>query len=416
MKNKFYLLGVLLFTVLFLLGISASTIVSPALNVLAKENRMIKSGLLYSDVYFAEQDFMKCLGITEVDEIQVKELPVAAQGVLKLGTLHVTEGQTIKSEYLSMLHFTPNDESVKEANLVFSHGETEIPCVVKYLDAVNYSPVFASQNGEVETYKNVSCYGTVRMNDPEGDLVQLQVISHPEHGTLSVTDPARGNYTYQPSSGFVGKDTFSVVACDAYGNYSEPKTIEVRVGKTDVSFVDTVGHWCENAAISLYEKGIVEVANYQSGAVFCPDDAVTREEFITMVMKSMSVDTLTDNDTSFADNGAIDVRYRPYVATAARMGYIQGREVDGQTCFDPKATITKAEAAVVMNRIFAPEEVEYISVFADDSAIPSWAKTAVYALTSAGVFNGDANGHIAPSVLLSRAQSVQMLYNCMTEQ
>ena len=54
--------------------------------------------------------------------------------------------------------------------------------------------------------------------------------------------------------------------------------------------------------------------------------------------------------------------------------------------------------------------------FADDGAIPTWAKGAIYALTSAGVFNGDGEGVIAPSAVLSRAQTVQMLYNILEEQ
>ena len=52
-----------------------------------------------------------------------------------------------------------------------------------------------------------------------------------------------------------------------------------------------------------------------------------------------------------------------------------------------------------------------VSVFADDSAIPTWARGAVYALTAAGVFNGDGEGAIRPSALLDRASTVQMLYN-----
>lgn len=415
MKTNFRLIFVSVIAFVLILSAVAAPIVSPALNVLAKGNKMIKSGLVYSDVYFSEQDFMKCLGIPEVESVKVEALPPAADGILKLGTLHVTEGQTIKTEYLSMLRFVPASDAVVGTDITFSCGGTEVPCVVKLLDEVNYAPTFAAEEDAVSTYINVSCYGNVRASDPEGDPVDLQVVSYPQHGTLTVTDASRGNYKYTPTDGFIGEDSFVVVARDDYGNYSAAQTISVHVEKTGIFFTDTTGHWCENAAISLYEAGAVEVANYQNGLVFCPDDNVSREEFITMVMKAMNVSTLTDTDTSFADNSAIDVRYRPYVATAQRMGYISGRADSGVSYFDPTANITKAEAAVVMNNILGMEE-EYVSVFADDSAIPTWAKTAVYALTSAGVFNGDGEGMVAPSALLSRAQTVQMLYNVLDEQ
>ncbi len=411
MKRKGFAVIALVFASVFTLGALASAIVSPALNVLAKENKMIKSGLVCNDVYFSEQDFMKCLGVAEVNSVKAEKLPSSADGVLKLGTLHVSEGQTIRKEYLSMLRFVPNAEGVMGASMLFSCDGTAVPCEVKLLDTVNYAPTFATAEAEIETYCNVRCYGYMRANDPEGDDVDLQVVSYPEHGTLSVTDPVRGNYTYTPNAGFVGSDSFTLVARDEFGNYSSAKSVDVRVTKTGVSFADTEGHWCENAAISLYEAGAIEVSNYQNGLVFCPDDKVSREEFISMAMKALSVDTLTDAESSFADNDSIDVRYRPYVATAQRMGYINGREKDGEVYFDPKASITKAEAAVVLNNVLGLDGGEYVSVFADDSAIPTWAKTAVNALTGAGVFNGDGEGIVAPSALLSRAQTVQMLYN-----
>lgn len=416
MKTKFRPIFVSVIAILLVVSACAAPIVSPALNVLSKKNTLIKSGLVYNDVYFSEQDFMKCLGISKVDSVKVEALPPAADGTLKLGTLYVTEGQTIKNEYLSMLRFVPAADSVLGTDITFSCDGTEIPCVVKLLDSVNYAPTFASEEDTVRTYRNVSCYGNVRSSDPEGDVTDLQVVSYPKHGTLTVTNAARGSYCYTPSDDFVGEDSFVVVARDSYGNYSGVQTVSVHVAKTGVSFMDTAGHWCENAAIALYEVGAAEAAKYQSGLVFCPDDTVSREEFITMIMKTLGASTLTDSDTSFADNASIDVRYRPYVATAQRMGYIHGRDDDGQLCFDPKASITKAEAAVVINNVLGLEEGEYVMTFADDGAIPTWAKGAIYALTSAGVFNGDGEGVIAPSAVLSRAQTVQMLYNILEEQ
>lgn len=397
----------------FTASVFAAAIVSPALNVLAKNNRMIKSGLVYSDIYFSEQDFMKCLGVTSIDSITVESLPAAADGTLKLGTLNVAEGQTVSSKYLSVLRFVPANENIAGTELVFSVAGTEIPCMLKFLDEVNYAPTFADDSDELNTYRNVSCYGNLSSIDPDGDITDLQIVSYPEHGTLTITNPTRGSYKYTPSMNFIGKDEFVVVARDGYGNYSPAQKVNVNVEKAVVTFADTAGHWCENAAITLYEAGAADAVNYQSGMVFCPEDNVTREEFITMAMKALGIDTLTDSNTSFADNSSIDVKYRPYVATAQRLGYISGKDVDGLMCFVPKGNITKSEAAVVINNILGMEEGSYVATFADDGAIPTWAKSAVYALTSAGVFNGDGEGKIEPSAILSRAQSVQMLYNIL---
>lgn len=402
-------------TIVFVLTLSlsafASPIVSPALNVIAKNNRMIKSGLVSSDIYFSEQDFMKCLGVSSIESVKVAELPSVAEGTLKLGTLIVTEGQTVKSEYLSLLRFVPADEKVNSASIVFSHGGTEIPCTLKFLDGVNYAPVFAKESCDVSTYCNVSYYGNARMSDPEGDSLDLQVVSYPKHGYLTVTDSLRGSYRYTPMQNFVGDDEFVLVARDNCGNYSSVSTVKVRVEKNDVFFTDAKGHWCENAAICLYEKGIADAVMLGGGLVFSPSDNVTREEFVVMVMKALDAVTLTDSDTSFADNSEIDIRYRPYVATAERLGYVNGSEKDGLMYFEPKGAVSKAEAAVIVNNILGYDGGEYVSVFADDSAIPVWAKTAVYALTSAGVFNGNGDGVIKPSAVLDRASAAQMIYN-----
>ena len=411
MKKNFRLLLAAVVACALFITASASAIVSPALNVLSKRNTLIKSGLVYSDIYFSEQDFKKCLGLSAVDSVKVSALPPESDGVLKLGTLQVAEGQTIRSEYLSVLRFVPANEQVHYTNCTFTHDDTEIPCTLNLLDTVNYAPTLAAETSAIKTYRGVACYGNLVARDPEGDSLDFQVVEYPAHGILTLTDRARGAYVYAPAAGYTGSDDFTVVVRDEYGNYSGTQTVSVHVGKSDTHFTDVEGHWCENAAIALYDAGIATAVRYQNGLCFCPTDAVSREEFVTMVMKTLGVSTLTDAETSFADNGEIAVEYRPYIATAQRMGYVGGREVDGALCFAPKDCITRAEAAVLINNVFGYETDGAVSVFADDSAIPTWARGAVYALTAAGVFNGDGEGAIRPSALLDRASTVQMLYN-----
>ena len=411
MKKSFRMLAAAVFVCLLLTTASASAIVSPALNVLSKRNALIKSGLVYSDIYFSEQDFKKCLGLSAVDSVKVSALPPESDGVLKLGTLQVAEGQTVRAEYLSVLRFVPANEQVRYTSCTFSHDGTEIPCTLNLLDTVNYAPTLASDTATVKTYCGVACYGNLTASDPEGDRLDFQVVEYPAHGILTLTDSARGAYVYAPAAGYTGSDAFTVVVRDEYGNYSGTQTVSVQVGKSDTHFTDVEGHWCENAAIALYDAGIATAVRYQNGLCFCPTDAVSREEFVAMAMKTVGTVILTDAESSFADNGDIAVEYRPYVATAQRMGYIGGREVDGEICFAPKDCITRAEAAVLLNNVFGYEADGAVSVFADDSAIPTWARGAVYALTAAGVFNGDGEGEIRPSALLGRAATVQMLYN-----
>ena len=153
MKNRIKVTLNLALVAILTLTAASSSIVSPALNILAKKNSMIKSGLIYNDIYFSEQDFMKSLGVTHVDNITVEVLPEPSEGVLKLGNLNVAEGQTISSEYVSVLRFVPASEKITSSSVVFDCDGTEVPCILKYLEEVNYAPTFAEAEDNVKTYR-----------------------------------------------------------------------------------------------------------------------------------------------------------------------------------------------------------------------------------------------------------------------
>jgi hypothetical protein len=63
-------------------------------------------------------------------------------------------------------------------------------------------------------------------SDPDGDAMAPDV-SAPGHGT-AVSNPD-GTVTYTPASGFVGDDSFTYRAVDAYGMASAPATVNVSV-------------------------------------------------------------------------------------------------------------------------------------------------------------------------------------------
>ena len=85
-------------------------------------------------------------------------------------------------------------------------------------------------------------------------------------------------------------------------------------------------------------------------------------------------------------------------------------EVDGRLCFRPRDPVTRAEAAVICNAILGAETPERIPTFADNSAIPTWAKPSLYALSDLGILRGTGDGNLSPDSPISRAQAAQMLY------
>jgi VCBS repeat-containing protein len=71
----------------------------------------------------------------------------------------------------------------------------------------------------------------VRSNDgtPISDFTSV-LVSGPTHGTLTVTLNANGSFTYKPTTGYIGPDSFTYKDLDAFGNYSNVATVNISMG------------------------------------------------------------------------------------------------------------------------------------------------------------------------------------------
>ena len=80
--------------------------------------------------------------------------------------------------------------------------------------------------------------------------------------------------------------------------------------------------------------------------LFSPNGTVTRAEFVAMALKNVGVrrDT-TLTATCFDDDGEIPASLRGYVATAQRIGVVNGSFSGGKLLFRPNDPVTKYEAA-----------------------------------------------------------------------
>ena len=50
-----------------------------------------------------------------------------------------------------------------------------------------------------------------------------------------------------------------------------------------------------------------------------------------------------------------------------------------------------------------------MTVFADGSSVPVWARSSLSALASAGIFSGDGSGAISADSVMTRAQVAELL-------
>lgn len=390
---------------------------SPALEHIAAKETMIKTGNSYAGVQFEKQDFINASGVANVGSLTVRSLPHPSVGVLYFGSVPVAINQTVSGENIENLKFIPAAET-ESASFHFSvnDGSTRM-CTMILTDDINFAPTLLDVDAVAAwTSRDIRCYGTLGAYDPEGDRLRYEIVDYPKKGLLQLTDEEHGDFQYTPYVNCSGSDTFTYRVSDAFGNYSETgkATVVISRQNTKLVFADMTDHWAHSAAIVMAEKGVMEYDVQNNLPVFSPDETVTREEFLLMVMKVLGVDDPGEcAQTVFADDGSIDVDIKPYVQAAYRAGIIRGREVDGALCFCPKEPITRAETAVVLNNIIGAEVPVNAVPFSDNDIIPTWAQGALYALNDLGILRGTGAGSISPFSVMSKAQAAQILFNLM---
>ena len=392
-----------------------TTIVSPALQILAQQYEMAMASIVGNDICFSQDSFGRALNMSSVGYITVESLPSESAGRLVIGSTTVVKGQKISAVDINKLSFVPRGDEKCSATFDFSHDGNgyAIKCNLFMLDRLNYCPtvsVATAVSLNVSTHKNVTAYGSVSAYDPDGDQLKFDIVKYPEHGYITMTGTC-GEYTYTPINGYVGQDSFTYVARDKYGNYSASAKVSLTVNAplTSVTYFDLDGKEEHNAALTLTEKGIMGGTQIGDKYYFYPDMAVSRVEFLVMTMKAVGITEVPEvDDTGFYDDANIPTSVKGYVSSAYALGYISGKSVGGKLCFNPDESITRAEAAVIISNIIGISTPTITPVFADASAVPSWASSAIYSLNYLGILD-TSNGYVSPSATVTRGQCASML-------
>ncbi len=417
MKRIFFFSCVFIF--LFSGVALAKSKISPAIDVIASELNMIKSGLTTdSEIVFDTDDFDASIG-TSVKEIKICALPSQASGRLMLDNLYVVENQVIHREDFSLLKFVIKSES-EEAVFKFSPNEQnyEVECSLISLESVNLSPVASNGVGiSTWTMKNTSTSGSLLGYDPDGDTIKFELVSRPEKALLIMTNKNTGDFIYTPYINASGKDTFSYRVVDSMGNYSEICTVNIKIEKNEptISFNDVnEGDLC--AVSHVLEKGLMTAKHESDGKyIFDPNKEITREEFVVLLMKAMGAGKAPEiSKTRFADDNEISPENKGYIESAFSLGIIEGKIENDGVHFNPKEPISLAEASVIINNILGRKSTTSLTVFKDNDEIPAWARADIEALSEAGILKKQ-NGEISPNAPLTRAQVAQILSSLLKQ-
>ncbi len=399
-------------------GVSADAFFGSGAAVVANDVKMIKTGLFGKKICFTDGDFKSALCLSDFRSITVTEIPASTEGTLLIGGKRVGAGRVIKRKNLGALVFIPATNAVSECSFKFTvdgyAGGAEIECILKFIDKVNYAPEASGDSASasvVNTQEAISVFGNLTASDPEGDDIEFIIVSYPGHGILTLLEGEDGRYCYTPDEDYKGKDKFTYVVRDEYGNYSKPVSVTVKVNERmcDTVYRDMEDREEYNAAVAMTAMGIMGGKMLGDDMYFEPDQTVSRAEFVAMAMKCAGIrpdSTLTA--TYFDDDADISVSLKSYIATAQRTGLVNGDFKEGKLLFSPNEDITRYEAAKILSTLVGSDAEGEESVFATDSDIPIWARAGVYAMCSLGVF--DAGDESSLTDCITRADVAEYLY------
>ena len=202
-----------------------------------------------------------------------------------------------------------------------------------------------------------------------------------------------------------GRDYFGYKAIDADGNRSQEATVIIRLVKNkSVSYVDMGGSASYCSAVRLAECGAFIGKQIGGDYYFEPQKTLSRGEFTAMCLNVAGENVLRGVvSTGFTDDGSIPDWQRAYVASAVKDGVVKGRE---GAVFDAGADISRAEAAVMLDRLLSLADVSCT----DTAAVPTWAAQSAANLDACGI----ASLESVDNSPLTHAEAADMLAAAMT--
>ena len=177
-----------------------------------------------------------------------------------------------------------------------------------------------------------------------------------------------------------------------------------------------MGQWTAHyQAVKLAEAGVLTGERIGSESFLKPELEVTRAEFVALVASVVELPLPTAAvSTGLADNEAIPTWAQPYVAAAVRSGVVYGQKgEDGNHIFRAGDTITRAEAASIIQRAARMTADGRTLTYADADAVPSWATQAVATVSAAEIMESYPDHTIRPTAAVTREDAVEMLYETM---
>jgi len=200
----------------------------------------------------------------------------------------------------------------------------------------------------------------------------------------------------------------------------------MKLGKVIISFVMTVGvmgmsvanaftdinseHWAYEKVKLMQEKEII--SGFEDGT-FRPDTSVTREQFASILVKTLGLTNI------YANIEFEDVEGHRWSKDAIKIAspYLTGYQIDNKYYFRPSEPAVREDMAVAVVKAKGLESQEpnyaVLDKFSDKDKISEGVKKYVAIAVENEIMNGNANGTFNPLGSLTRAEITALMYNVM---
>lgn len=338
--------------------------------------------------------------------ICITDLPQDS-GTVLLGTRVLQAGDILTADQIAQMTFCPlstqfdTQVCMSYLPIYADRVEPSATMTIAIHGKENQAPV--AQDSSLETYKNLPNEGKLKANDPEGEALTFTMVRGPKRGDVTLQDD--GTFTYTPKKNKVGVDSFTYTAADPAGNVSREATVTVQIVKpTDAKqYTDTIGRECRFEAEWMRNTGLFVGESVNGQSCFLPDKAVSRGEFLAMMVELLDIPT-QDTPTASLPEETPDW-LKPYLAAAQRAGITDRLPEDS---FDADAPITGGEAAVMLQNALDLSITESTleaqqAADTEETAVPAWAATALTVMADNGLT-------LSANDILTRADAAQVLY------
>ncbi len=175
-------------------------------------------------------------------------------------------------------------------------------------------------------------------------------------------------------------------------------------------FDDIRNNYATAAIINMSNNKIITGTGLRT---FEPDKPITRAEFVTMLDRLLDIEPVSSVVQTFADVPK-SAWFYPWVQPAIQLNLVNGVSDER---FEPARTVTREEAAVLLSRALKQLSLAITdvpeSLYQDQNDIHSWALSSVFMMRALGLMEGD-DGSFRPRDSMTRQEAAVIMNRVWT--